>query len=128
MESTIFKMCEELFAKEKKLRLAKEEEDTIEFSGTTTTTTTTAAAAAAAAAAAGGSGGGEEEREEGAGDVKEVELEEEEEGGEEGEVNECVVVQDVFPHPAEEGKVLCVRVYFLMEGEASLAYCQVQEE
>ena len=46
----------------------------------------------------------------------------------EGEVSECVVVQDVFPHPLEEGKALYVRVYVLMEGEARLVFCQVNEE
>ena len=98
-------MCEELFMKEKKLRRpVRDDKGLFDFSRSSSDSSDPSA----------GKEGGR---------GREGKVEEEEDG----ETNACVVVEGVFPHPLEEGKALHVRVYLMIEGEASLAYCQIQE-
>ncbi|GAB5036822.1 two-pore calcium channel [Nannochloropsis oceanica] len=109
IESRILQMCEEMSMKEKKLRKPlRDDEGLIDFSRSSSFSSDPTV----------GKEGGR---------GREGKLEEEEEE-EDGAVKACVVVPGAFPHPLEEAKALHVRVYLLTEGEASLAYCQIQEE
>jgi hypothetical protein len=64
-----------------------------------------------------------------AGEEEEVMVEDEEEDADDmGEKRDCVMIQDIMPHPSEPCRALYMKIYFMYGGDNKLAFCQLHEQ